>query len=148
MNLMVSTAPRWIRSGGRQSFWQTVHLFQQLNSEARGSVFTICGLGDYLTAQKEVRPLRGLSLNPEEKLCFPSVKQQQQQQKWEQLLIVCTSTAADKIRPDIRIQLSAFLLCSPVPQQDTGRVNKVTRWVGEDASCRVVWEINFESLWA
>lgn len=37
-------------------------------------VCTICELSNYLIAQKEAGPLRDLSLNPEEKQCFPSEK--------------------------------------------------------------------------
>lgn len=37
-------------------------------------VCTSCGLSNYLIAQKEAGPLRELSLNPEEKQCFPSEK--------------------------------------------------------------------------
>lgn len=37
-------------------------------------VCTICGLSNYLIAQKEAGPLRDLSLNPEEKPYFPSEK--------------------------------------------------------------------------
>lgn len=56
--------------------------------------------------------MRDLSLNPEENSVFHQRKQQQQ--KWEQLLIVYTSAVADKIRPDIPIQRLAFSM-QPLP---------------------------------
>lgn len=55
-------------------------LIQQFNSrqmtacELPSCVCAICGLSNYLIEQKEAGPLRDLSLNPEEKQCFPSEK--------------------------------------------------------------------------
>lgn len=123
------------RANNRFQRWKCYTLVQQLylrQMKACGlahCVCTICGLSNYLMVQKEAGPLRDLSLNPKEKQCFPSEKQQQE---WEQLLIVYTSAVADKIRPDRHTNPAEWPSpCRPLSTAArpwTGSVGPVSEW--------------------